>query len=82
MLAAKLAAGPVQVHGVTKRMLNAEAHLDLAAAIEAEAVGAGRVHADGGLPRDRPPLREGVTVRPFTDERHDELRERVARARA
>jgi enoyl-CoA hydratase/carnithine racemase len=38
VLAAKLAAGPVQAHAVTKRMLNREAHLDLAAAIEAEAV--------------------------------------------
>ena len=38
VLAAKLAAGPVEAHGVTKRMLNREAHLDLAAAIEAEAV--------------------------------------------
>lgn len=37
VLAAKLAAGPVEAHGVTKRMLNREAHLDLAAAIEAEA---------------------------------------------
>ena len=38
VLAAKLAAGPVDAHAVTKRMLNAEAHLDLADAIEAEAV--------------------------------------------
>jgi enoyl-CoA hydratase/carnithine racemase len=37
VLAAKLAAGPVEAHAVTKRMLNREAHLDLAAAIEAEA---------------------------------------------
>lgn len=38
VLAAKLAAGPVEAHAVTKRMLNREAALDLAAAIEAEAV--------------------------------------------
>jgi enoyl-CoA hydratase/carnithine racemase len=38
VLAAKLAAGPVEAHAVTKRMLNREAHLDLAAAVEAEAV--------------------------------------------
>jgi enoyl-CoA hydratase/carnithine racemase len=38
VLAAKLAAGPVEAHAVTKRMLNRELHLDLAAAIEAEAV--------------------------------------------
>jgi enoyl-CoA hydratase/carnithine racemase len=38
VLAAKLAAGPVEAHAVTKRMLNREAHLDLRAAIEAEAV--------------------------------------------
>jgi enoyl-CoA hydratase/carnithine racemase len=37
VLAAKLAAGPTDAHAVTKRMLNREAHLDLAAAIEAEA---------------------------------------------
>ncbi len=37
VLAAKLAAGPVDAHAVTKRMLNREAHLELAAAIEAEA---------------------------------------------
>jgi enoyl-CoA hydratase/carnithine racemase len=37
VLAAKLAAGPTEAHAVTKRMLNLEAHLDLAAAIEAEA---------------------------------------------
>ncbi|HVU52921.1 MAG TPA: enoyl-CoA hydratase-related protein [Polyangia bacterium] len=37
-LAARLAAGPREAHAVTKRMLNREAHLDLAAAIEAEAV--------------------------------------------
>jgi enoyl-CoA hydratase/carnithine racemase len=38
VLAAKLAAGPVQAHAVTKRMLDREAHLDLPAALEAEAV--------------------------------------------
>jgi enoyl-CoA hydratase/carnithine racemase len=38
VLAAKLAAGPVEAHAVTKRMLNREAHLDLPAAVEAEAV--------------------------------------------
>jgi len=37
VLAAKLAAGPVEAHAVTKRMLNREAHLELAVAIEAEA---------------------------------------------
>jgi len=37
VLAAKLASGPVEAHAVTKRMLNREAHLELAAAIEAEA---------------------------------------------
>jgi enoyl-CoA hydratase/carnithine racemase len=37
-LAAKLAAGPSEAHAVTKRMLNREAHIELAAAIEAEAV--------------------------------------------
>jgi enoyl-CoA hydratase/carnithine racemase len=37
-LAAKLAAGPTLAHAVTKRMLNLEAHLDLRAAVEAEAV--------------------------------------------
>jgi len=37
VLAAKLAAGPTAAHAVTKRMLNREMHLDLAAAIEAEA---------------------------------------------
>jgi enoyl-CoA hydratase/carnithine racemase len=37
VLAAKLAAGPTDAHAVTKRMLNREAHLDLAAALEAEA---------------------------------------------
>jgi enoyl-CoA hydratase/carnithine racemase len=37
VLAAKLAAGPALAHAVTKRMLNREAHLDLRAAIEAEA---------------------------------------------
>jgi enoyl-CoA hydratase/carnithine racemase len=37
VLAAKLAAGPTAAHAVTKRMLNREAHLDLQAAIEAEA---------------------------------------------
>jgi enoyl-CoA hydratase/carnithine racemase len=38
VLAAKLAAGPTDAHAVTKRMLNREAHLDLGAAIEAEAL--------------------------------------------
>jgi enoyl-CoA hydratase/carnithine racemase len=38
VLAAKLASGPVEAHAVTKRMLNREAHLDLPAAVEAEAV--------------------------------------------
>jgi enoyl-CoA hydratase/carnithine racemase len=38
VLAAKLAAGPTDAHAVTKRMLNREAHLDLRAAIEAEAL--------------------------------------------
>jgi enoyl-CoA hydratase/carnithine racemase len=37
VLAAKLAAGPSDAHAVTKRMLNREAHLELATAIEAEA---------------------------------------------
>jgi enoyl-CoA hydratase/carnithine racemase len=37
-VAAELAAGPTHAHAVTKRMLNREAHLDLRAAIEAEAV--------------------------------------------
>jgi enoyl-CoA hydratase/carnithine racemase len=37
VLAAKLAAGPTAAHAVTKRMLNLEAHLGLAAEIEAEA---------------------------------------------
>jgi enoyl-CoA hydratase/carnithine racemase len=37
VLAAKLAAGPIDAHAVTKRMLNHEQHLDLAGAIEAEA---------------------------------------------
>jgi enoyl-CoA hydratase/carnithine racemase len=37
VLAAKLAAGPTFAHGVTKAALNREAHLDLAAAVEAEA---------------------------------------------
>jgi enoyl-CoA hydratase/carnithine racemase len=37
VLAAKLAAGPTEAHAVTKRMLNREAHMDLPAAIEAEA---------------------------------------------
>ena len=36
-LAAGLAAGPSEAHAVTKRMLNREAHLELAAALEAEA---------------------------------------------
>jgi len=36
-LAARLAAGPAEAHAVTKRMLEREAHLDLRAAIEAEA---------------------------------------------
>jgi enoyl-CoA hydratase/carnithine racemase len=36
-LAVKLASGPTAAHAVTKRMLNREMHLDLAAAIEAEA---------------------------------------------
>jgi enoyl-CoA hydratase/carnithine racemase len=37
-LAARLAAGPAEAHAVTKRMLEREAQLPLAAAIEAEAV--------------------------------------------
>jgi enoyl-CoA hydratase/carnithine racemase len=37
VLATKLASGPTAAHAVTKRMLNREMHLDLAAAIEAEA---------------------------------------------
>jgi enoyl-CoA hydratase/carnithine racemase len=37
VLAARLASGPTEAHAVTKRMLNREAHLELAAAIDAEA---------------------------------------------
>ncbi|HEY2899567.1 MAG TPA: enoyl-CoA hydratase family protein [Polyangia bacterium] len=36
-LAVQLAAGPSLAHGMTKEMLNREAHMDLASAIEAEA---------------------------------------------
>jgi enoyl-CoA hydratase/carnithine racemase len=36
-LAAQLAAGPTMAHGLTKEMLGREAHMDLPAAIEAEA---------------------------------------------
>jgi enoyl-CoA hydratase/carnithine racemase len=38
VLAAKLAAGPIEAHAVTKRMLDREMHLPLAEAVEAEAV--------------------------------------------
>lgn len=37
-LAQRLADGPTLAHGMTKRMLNHEAHMDLASAIEAEAL--------------------------------------------
>ena len=37
-LAQRIAEGPTQAHGMTKRMLNNEAHMDLAAAIESEAL--------------------------------------------
>ena len=37
-LAERLARGPTLAHSMTKRMLNAEAHMDLASAIEAEAL--------------------------------------------
>jgi enoyl-CoA hydratase/carnithine racemase len=47
VLAAKLAAGPVEAHAMTKRMLDREAHMDLAQAIEAEAVAqAARLQSD------------------------------------
>ena len=61
-LAAQIAQGPTFAHAMTKRMLHAEWHLAVDAAIDAEAAGAGPLHADGGFPPRLPRLRGEATA--------------------